>query len=205
MLLLFKVITPPSTGIFSIPWAVNGIACSFLTHGLPIIPLYRDGDLTTTKFIKAEVESSSSPILTNSCICPIGHIISPLNPIKQGWASYAKIVLISGRSRMKQCSYNISEAEPPSTYMRCMQWPHISASMIIGPSVPSSSPRGGKRIFRFTLSLHLGIPSTLMFEFFYYGRQLSALSFFDLFLQAASSLKLVEDADRLKQFAATGL
>ncbi|GJV37379.1 hypothetical protein Tco_1409856 [Tanacetum coccineum] len=30
--------------------------------------------------------------------------------------------------------------------MRCMQWPPISDSMIIGPSVPSSSSRGGKRI-----------------------------------------------------------
>ncbi|GKD01553.1 hypothetical protein Tco_1171827 [Tanacetum coccineum] len=30
--------------------------------------------------------------------------------------------------------------------MRCMQWPPISASMIIGPSVPSSSPRSGKKI-----------------------------------------------------------
>nr|GEX19119.1 hypothetical protein [Tanacetum cinerariifolium] len=30
--------------------------------------------------------------------------------------------------------------------MQCMQWPLISASMIIGPSVPSSSSRGGKRI-----------------------------------------------------------
>ncbi|GKE66960.1 hypothetical protein Tco_1521121, partial [Tanacetum coccineum] len=48
--------------------------------------------------------------------------------------------------RLKQCLYSIFEADPPSTYMRCMQWPHISASMIIGPSVPSSSPRGGKRI-----------------------------------------------------------
>ncbi|GKA65144.1 hypothetical protein Tco_0764851, partial [Tanacetum coccineum] len=41
----------------------------------------------------------------------------------------------------------ISEAEPPSIYMRCMQWPPISASMIIGPFVPSSSPKGGKRIY----------------------------------------------------------
>ncbi|GJW61665.1 hypothetical protein Tco_0111000 [Tanacetum coccineum] len=32
-------------------------------------------------------------------------------------------------------------------YMRCMQWPPISASMIIGPSVPSSSSRGGKKIY----------------------------------------------------------
>nr|GFA72378.1 hypothetical protein [Tanacetum cinerariifolium] len=54
---------------------------------------------------------------------------------------------ISIRSQLKQCSYSISEADPSSTYMRCMQWPPISASMIIGPSVPSSSPRDGKRIY----------------------------------------------------------
>ncbi|GJX26246.1 hypothetical protein Tco_0232542 [Tanacetum coccineum] len=45
-----------------------------------------------------------------------------------------------------KCSYSISEADPPSTYMRCMQWPPISASMIIGHYVPSYSSRGGKRI-----------------------------------------------------------
>ncbi|GKE07038.1 hypothetical protein Tco_1399056, partial [Tanacetum coccineum] len=51
-LLLFKVITPPSTGSFSIPCAVDGTACSFLTPGLLIIPLYGDGDLMTTKLSK---------------------------------------------------------------------------------------------------------------------------------------------------------
>ncbi|GJV00560.1 hypothetical protein Tco_1329830 [Tanacetum coccineum] len=39
-----------------------------------------DGDLTTMKFIQAEVECSSSPIFTSNDICPNGHIISPLNP-----------------------------------------------------------------------------------------------------------------------------
>ncbi|GKC83004.1 hypothetical protein Tco_1138721 [Tanacetum coccineum] len=53
---------------------------------------------------------------------------------------------ISGRNWLKQCSYSISEAGPPSTYMWCMQCPPISASMIIGPSVPSPSSRGGKDI-----------------------------------------------------------
>ncbi|GJX47772.1 hypothetical protein Tco_0272962 [Tanacetum coccineum] len=50
------------------------------------------------------------------------------------------------RSLTKQCSYRISEDAPPSKYIRCMKCPPISASMIIGPSVPSSSPRGGKEI-----------------------------------------------------------
>ncbi|GJX65304.1 gypsy type transposase [Tanacetum coccineum] len=123
-LLLFRVITPPSTGSFSIP----------------------DDDLTTTKFLQAEVECSSSPIFTSSCICSIGHIISPLNPIK-GVVAGTNWFLISGRSRLKKCSYSISEADSPSTYMWCIQWPPTSASMIIGPSIPSSSSRGGKEIF----------------------------------------------------------
>ncbi|GKD25997.1 hypothetical protein Tco_1232211 [Tanacetum coccineum] len=49
-------------------------------------------------------------------------------------------------SLLKQCAYSISEDDPPSTYMRCMKWPPIFASMIIGPSVPSSSPKGGNKI-----------------------------------------------------------
>nr|GEX84731.1 nonaspanin [Tanacetum cinerariifolium] len=96
-------------------------AMNFLPPGLPIIPFYEDDDLTTTKFIQAEAECSLSLILTSRYICPIGHITSPPNPFK-------------------------GVADPPSTYMRCMQWPLIFASMIIGPSVPSSSSRGRKRI-----------------------------------------------------------
>ncbi|GJS26100.1 hypothetical protein Tco_0486720 [Tanacetum coccineum] len=99
-MLLFRVITPPSTGNFSIP----------------------------------------------SCICLIGHIISPLNPIK-GVVAGINWFLISERIRLKQFSYKIFEADMPSTYMRCMQLPPISASMIIGPSVPSSSPKGKKDLW----------------------------------------------------------
>ncbi|GKD50723.1 hypothetical protein Tco_1279699, partial [Tanacetum coccineum] len=47
---------------------LSGTTCNFLTLGLLIIPLYGDGDLTTTKFIKDEAECSSSPIVTGSCI-----------------------------------------------------------------------------------------------------------------------------------------
>ncbi|GJU63901.1 hypothetical protein Tco_1245736 [Tanacetum coccineum] len=113
-----------------------------------------DGDLTTTKFIKAEAECSSSPIVTNSCICPIGHIISPLNPIK-GVVAGINCLLISGRSQLKQCSYRISKADPPSTYIRYTQWPLIFASMIIGSSVPSSAPNGGKEISKLGEKLYL--------------------------------------------------
>ncbi|GJV36393.1 hypothetical protein Tco_1408870 [Tanacetum coccineum] len=91
ILLLRNVTVPPSTGNINIPCAVDGMAQIFLIFGLPIISLCWDGDLTTMKFIHAEVEFSSSPIFTSKDIWPIGQ-------------------------------------------------------MIIGPSVPSSSPRGGKEI-----------------------------------------------------------
>ncbi|GKC13702.1 hypothetical protein Tco_1010484 [Tanacetum coccineum] len=122
----------------------SGTTCNFLTPGLLIIPLYGDHDLTTMKFIQAEAECSSSPIVTNNCICPIGHIISPLNPINRVLAGI-NWLLISGRIRLKQCSYKIFEADPPSTYMRCIQWPPIYASMIIGPFVPHLPLGVGKR------------------------------------------------------------
>ncbi|GKE97722.1 hypothetical protein Tco_0021073, partial [Tanacetum coccineum] len=55
ILLLRSVTVPPVTGNFNIPWAVDGIALLLLTPGLPIIPLYEECDLTTMKFIHAEV------------------------------------------------------------------------------------------------------------------------------------------------------
>ncbi|GJY68809.1 hypothetical protein Tco_0471791 [Tanacetum coccineum] len=125
--------------------AVDGTACIFLTPSLPMIPLYGDDDLTTTKFIQAEVECSSSPIFTSSDNCRNGHMISPLKPIKGAVAGTIRF-LISGRSLLKQCSYSISEAGPPSIYIWCMKWPPTSASMIIGPLVHSSSSRGGNGI-----------------------------------------------------------
>ncbi|GJZ03922.1 hypothetical protein Tco_0537197 [Tanacetum coccineum] len=82
ILLLRSVTVPPVTGNFNILWVVEGISLILLTHGLPIIPLYGECDLTTMKFIHAEVECSSSPIFISSDTCPSGHIISPLNPTK---------------------------------------------------------------------------------------------------------------------------
>ncbi|GJY79937.1 hypothetical protein Tco_0492688 [Tanacetum coccineum] len=69
-----------------------------------------------------QVECSSSPIFTSKDICPSGQMVSLLNPIR------------------------ISKDAPPSTYIQCTKCPPILASMIIGPSVPSSSPKGGKEI-----------------------------------------------------------
>ncbi|GKG52077.1 hypothetical protein Tco_0544715, partial [Tanacetum coccineum] len=40
----------------------------------------------------------------------------------------------------------ISEDAPPFTYIRCTKCPPILALMIIGPFVPSSSPKSGKEI-----------------------------------------------------------
>ncbi|GKE95301.1 hypothetical protein Tco_1580156 [Tanacetum coccineum] len=121
ILLLRNVTILPATGNFSIPCAVDGIARIFLTPCLPIIPLYGDGDLTTMKFIQAKVECSSSPIFTSNDICPSGHIISPMNPTS-GIAAGTIRFLTSGRNLLKQ------------------------SSMIMGPSVPSSSPSDGKEI-----------------------------------------------------------
>ncbi|GKG59795.1 hypothetical protein Tco_0607423, partial [Tanacetum coccineum] len=72
ILLLRNVTVPHSTENFSIPCAVDCMARIFLIPGLPIIPLCCDGDLTTMKFIHAEVECSSSPIFTRKDISPSG-------------------------------------------------------------------------------------------------------------------------------------
>ncbi|GKD04691.1 hypothetical protein Tco_1179665 [Tanacetum coccineum] len=118
ILLLHNVIVPPLTGNFNIPCAVDGMARIFLIPGLPIILLWWDGDLKTMKFIYAEVECSSSPIFTSKDIWPSGQMVSPLNPV----------------SVLRPRTFGARSAP-------------ISASMIIGPSVPSSSPRGGKDIY----------------------------------------------------------
>ncbi|GJQ90231.1 hypothetical protein Tco_0001370 [Tanacetum coccineum] len=123
MTLLFCNVTVPSSiGNFNIPCAVDGTARIFLIPGLPIVPLCWDSDLITMKFFHAEVECSSSPIFTSKDIYPSGQMVFPLNPIR------------------------ISEDAPPSTYIQCTKCPPISASMIIGPSILSSSLKGGKAI-----------------------------------------------------------
>ncbi|GJW73148.1 hypothetical protein Tco_0132518 [Tanacetum coccineum] len=95
---------------------VHSSGIILLLRSLPIIPLYGDGDLTTIKFIYVEVECSSSPIFTSSDICPIGHMISPLKPMR-GVVAGTIWLFTSGRSLPKQCSYSIYEADPPSTYI----------------------------------------------------------------------------------------
>ncbi|GJV77168.1 hypothetical protein Tco_1508752 [Tanacetum coccineum] len=113
-----------------------------------MIPLYGDVDLTTSEFIHVEAECSASPIFTGNDICPVGHMTSPPKPMR-GVVAETIWFFTFGRSLFKQCSYSIFEDDPPSTYIRCMKWPHISASMIIGPSIPSSSPKGGNKIYGF--------------------------------------------------------
>ncbi|GJY20177.1 hypothetical protein Tco_0392743 [Tanacetum coccineum] len=144
-LLLRNVTVPHSTGNFNNPFAVDGTTQIFLIPVLPVIPLCWDGYLITMKFIHAEVECSSSPIFTSRDIGPSGQMVSPLNPMS-GVVAGIIWLLISGRSLTKQCSYKTSEDAPPSTFIRCTKCPPISASMIIGPSVPSSSPKGEKEI-----------------------------------------------------------
>nr|GEV80985.1 hypothetical protein [Tanacetum cinerariifolium] len=111
-----------------------------------MIPLYGNRDLTTIKFINVEVKCSSSPIFTRSDIYPIGHTTFLLKPTR-GIVAGTICLFTSGQSLLKKCSYSISEADPPSTYIRCIKWPPISASMIMGPSVPSSLPSGGNESF----------------------------------------------------------
>ncbi|GJV63168.1 hypothetical protein Tco_1473996 [Tanacetum coccineum] len=125
--------------------AVDGTAWIFLTPSLHMILLYGDDDLTTTKFIIVEVKCSASPIFTGSNICPIGYMISPLKPMRGAVAGIIWL-FTSRRSLLKQCSYSISEVDPPSTYIRCMKCPPIFASVIIGPSVLSLSLKGGNEI-----------------------------------------------------------
>ncbi|GKE89379.1 hypothetical protein Tco_1566854 [Tanacetum coccineum] len=81
-LLLCSVTVPSSTGNFNIPCDVDGTARIFLIPGLPIIALCWDGDLIIIKFIHAEVECTSSPILTRKAIWPSGQMVSPLNLIR---------------------------------------------------------------------------------------------------------------------------
>nr|GEW27555.1 reverse transcriptase domain-containing protein [Tanacetum cinerariifolium] len=116
-----------------------------LSPGLPMIPLYGDGDLTIMKFIHAEVKCFSLPIFTSNDICHSSHIIYPLNPTS-GVVVRTIWLLTSGQNLLKQCSYRISKDGPPSTYMRGTKCPTISTLIIIGPSVPSSSPTGGNEI-----------------------------------------------------------
>ncbi|GJW36945.1 hypothetical protein Tco_0059865 [Tanacetum coccineum] len=117
ILLLRNVTVLPVTGNFIIPCAVDGTVLILFTHGLPMIPLYGDGDLTTMKFIHVDVECSSSHIFTSSDIFPSGHIISPLNPTS-GVVAGTIWLLTSGWNLLRQCSYRIFEEELPSTYMR---------------------------------------------------------------------------------------
>nr|GEV83695.1 transposase (putative), gypsy type [Tanacetum cinerariifolium] len=78
-------------------------------------------------------------------ICPGGHIISPLNSTS-GVVAGTNWLLTSGQNLLKQCSCKISEEEHSSMYMWCTKCPPISASMIMGPSVLSSYPKGRKEI-----------------------------------------------------------
>ena len=72
---------PPSTGNLSIPCAVDGTARMDDILGLPIMPLYGEGDLITIKFIQAAVECSLLPTTTSNRICPMDHIFSPVKPV----------------------------------------------------------------------------------------------------------------------------
>ncbi|GJW96910.1 hypothetical protein Tco_0178718 [Tanacetum coccineum] len=94
---------PPTTRNFSISCAVDVNCLISLIPSLPMIPLYGDNDLTIMKLIHAFVECSASPIITKSLSCPSGHIVYPLKLVNDVVAGTIWL-LISGRSRLKQCS-----------------------------------------------------------------------------------------------------
>ncbi|GJW28310.1 hypothetical protein Tco_0045185 [Tanacetum coccineum] len=94
---LLMVTIPPSTGNFSIPWAVDRTARIAEILGLPIMPLYGDGDLITIKFIQAVMECSLLPIITGNRSCPIGHIFSPVKPVNDMLIINVHAVAISCR------------------------------------------------------------------------------------------------------------
>ena len=72
---------PPSTGNLSIPCAMDGTARMADIPGLPMMPLYGEGDLITIKFIQAAVECSLLPTTTSNRICLMGHIFSHVKPV----------------------------------------------------------------------------------------------------------------------------
>nr|GEW27984.1 hypothetical protein [Tanacetum cinerariifolium] len=126
--------------------------CSAMCHGTPVISASFQANMSRLRLSSETIVQSSRIILLlrrvsippgtrNFSILPIGHMISLLKPMR---GAVARIILLFtfGRSLLKQCSYSISEADHPSTYIRCMKCPPISASMIIGPCVLSSSPEG---------------------------------------------------------------
>ncbi|GJW26855.1 hypothetical protein Tco_0040666 [Tanacetum coccineum] len=91
------------------------------------------------------MECSSSPMDTINDICPNGQDISLLNPKSRVVAGIIRL-LTSGWSLLKQCSYSTPEANPPSTYMRCMRCPSTSPLITIGLSCPPLFMRDGKEI-----------------------------------------------------------
>ncbi|GJT78803.1 hypothetical protein Tco_1045528 [Tanacetum coccineum] len=146
IVVLLRIVTiPPSTGNFSIPWAVDGTAWIFLRLGWLMIPLYGNGDLTTMKFIVVLVECSPSPKDTISDIFPNGQVISLLNPIR-GVVARTIWFFISGWSLLKQCLYSTPEADPPSTHRRWMRCPSTSARSQLGFLVHRFS-RGARKRF----------------------------------------------------------
>ncbi|GJS92285.1 hypothetical protein Tco_0774921 [Tanacetum coccineum] len=115
------VATLSLVGNFIMPWAVDGTAPRARIPDLPRIPLYCECDLTTKNFIHTVAWYGCFPQDTLRNICPKGQVISPENPTN-GMTTGIKLRLIYGLIRKKQCSYKISKAFPPSTYIRWMSY-----------------------------------------------------------------------------------
>ncbi|GKB27961.1 hypothetical protein Tco_0867362 [Tanacetum coccineum] len=72
---------PISVNVDPMSIVCSGYGADFPLCPPPINSCLLDVDLTTMKFIHAEVECTSSPILTTRAIWPSGQMVSPLNPI----------------------------------------------------------------------------------------------------------------------------
>ncbi|GJX53976.1 hypothetical protein Tco_0282345 [Tanacetum coccineum] len=113
------VTIPPSTGNFSIPWAVDGTARIAEIPGLPIMPLYGDGDLITIKFIQAVVECSLLPTITEgvkgkAILCGVGAAHIPRSdgvPVSVATVSPKDSELLGKLEEAGNAAYQVGSSE----------------------------------------------------------------------------------------------
>ncbi|GJU45897.1 hypothetical protein Tco_1203163 [Tanacetum coccineum] len=115
------VTLPPSTGNFSIPWAVDGTARIAEIPGLPIMPLYGDGDLIT---INNSSGCRGVLLIANhngNRSLPHGHLFFSREPVNDVVAGFNTPFNLQGAVFGCNVSYSMSQA--PLNYMRWMSRP----------------------------------------------------------------------------------
>nr|GEV84852.1 hypothetical protein [Tanacetum cinerariifolium] len=122
--------------------------CSDMCRGTPVISAGFQANTSRLRLSPETIVHSSGIILllwrvsippkTGNFSIPsiflISHMISLLKPMRGAVAGIIWLFTF-GQSLLKQCSYSIYDADPPSTYIRCTKCPPISTPMII--SLPS--------------------------------------------------------------------